>query len=149
MRVRDLLDDTRFASYSYGPKAVELGARSTLRLPLAADGRTVGALNLYARTVDAFDTEVLAIGELLAAHPSLAVAAATAYFSSRDLADQIRQALESRAAVIEQAKGVIMDTTGDGAEAAFGALVERSQRANVKLREVARAIVDEVCRPPE
>ena len=144
--MRDLLDDTRFASY--GPKAVELGARSTLSLPLAADGRTVGAINPYARTVDAFTTEVLAIGELLAAHPSLAVAAATAYFSSRDLADQMRQALESRA-VIEQAKGVIMDTTGDGAEAAFGALVERSQRANVKLREVARAIVDEVCRPPE
>ena len=146
MRVRDLLDDTRFPSY--GPKAVELGARSTLSLPLAADGRTVGALNLYSRRVDAFDTELLAIGELLAAHASLAVAAATAYFSSRDLAEQMRQALESRA-VIEQAKGALMATTGGSAEAAFASLVERSQRANVKLREVAQAVVDEVRRPQE
>lgn len=146
MRVRDLSDDKRFPSY--GPRAAALGARSTLSLPLAADGRTVGVLNLYSRQVDAFDTDVLAVGELLAAHASLAVAAAAAYFSSRDLAEQMRQALDSRA-VIEQAKGVLMATTGQDAEAAFRALVERSQRANVKLREVAQAVVDEVRRTSE
>lgn len=139
MRVRDLGVDSRFPSY--GPKAAALGAHSALSLPLAADGRTVGALNLYSRRPDAFDNEALAVGELLAAHAALAVSAATAYFSSRDLAEQMRQALESRA-VIEQAKGVLMATTGGSADEAFAALVERSQHGNVKLREVAQTVVD-------
>lgn len=145
MRVRDLPADSRFPSY--GPKAGELGAHSTLSLPLAADGRTVGALNLYSREPDAFGTDELAIGELLAAHASLAVSAATAYYSSVELADQMRQALESRA-VIEQAKGVVMASAGCGAEEAFAVLVERSQRANVKLREVAQTVVDDARRSP-
>ena len=143
MRVRDLKVDNRFPSY--GPKAAELGARSALSLPLAADGRTVGALNLYSRTEDAFDNDVLAVGELLAAHAALAVSAATAYYSSRDLAEQMRAALESRA-VIDQAKGVLMAGTGGTADEAFAALVEMSQRTNTKLRDVAQSVVDRAVR---
>ena len=116
------------------------GAASALSLPLAADGRTVGALNLYSRTVDAFDREALAVGELLAAHAALAVQAAMAYYSSRDLADQMRSAMESRA-LIEQAKGVLIAAERVPAERAFRLLVERSQRANRKLRDVAAEVV--------
>ena len=42
MRVRDLEVDTRFPTY--GPRAAERGARAVVSMPLAADGRTVGAL---------------------------------------------------------------------------------------------------------
>ena len=144
MRVRDLADDNRFPSY--GPRAAEeLGARSSLSLPLTADGRTVGALNLYSRAPDAFDNDVVALGELLAAHASLAVSAATAYYSSRDLAEQMRQALDSRA-VIEQAKGVLIAQEGGTADEAFARLVDRSQRANRKLRDVAADLVQEAGR---
>jgi GAF domain-containing protein len=139
MRSRDLRTDGRFPNY--GPKAAELGARSAMSMPLSADGRTVGALNLYSRRVDAFDSESVAVAELLAAHAALAISAATAYYSSRDLADQMRQALESRA-VIEQAKGVLMAQQGGKPDEAFGRLVELSQRTNRKLREVAQSIVD-------
>ena len=138
MRVPDLANDGRFPNY--GPKAAALGAISAMSLPLAADGRTVGALNLYGRTQGAFDSDAVAVGELLAAHASLAVAAATAYYSNLDLADQMRQALESRA-VIEQAKGVLMARHGCGADEAFRLLVQQSQRANRKLREVAQELV--------
>ena len=144
MRVRDFAADQRFPSY--GPRAAAHGARSALSLPLAADGRTVGALNLYAKQVDAFDLASLAIGELIAAHAALAVQAATAYYSSRDLATQMRAAMESRA-VIEQAKGVVMAQDGCGADQAFVTLVARSQRANRKLRDVAAEVVAAVARP--
>lgn len=140
IRVRDLGADGRFPSY--GPRACALGAVSALSLPLTADGRTVGALNLYAREPDAFGGSELAFGQLLAAHASLAVQAASAYCSSRDLADQMRQALESRA-VIDQAKGVLMARTGCDADAAFAMLVSRSQQTNRKLREVAEQLVRE------
>src|SRR4051812_22358145 len=99
LRDRDIGSDGRFPSD--GPRAAAPGAVSCLSPPLAGDGGTVGALNLYARSSDVFGPEQLAFGEVLAAHASLAIQAATAYYSSRDLAEQLRQALESRA-VIDQ-----------------------------------------------
>ena len=138
MRVRDLANDGRFPNY--GPKAAALGAMSTMSVPLSADGRTVGALNLYSRREAAFEADAVAVGELLAAHASLAVTAATAYYSNRDLADQMRHALESRA-VIEQAKGVLMARHGCSADEAFQLLVQQSQRTNRKLRDVAQELV--------
>jgi GAF domain-containing protein len=140
-RVRDLGDDGRFPSW--GPRAVEEGARSALSLPLTADGRTVGALNLYSRRPAAFGPQELAFGQLLAAHASLGVQAAAAYYSSRDLAEQMRRALESRA-VIDQAKGVLMARQGCRADLAFDLLVRESQRSNRKLRDVAQELVDGV-----
>ncbi|MFP5218196.1 MAG: GAF and ANTAR domain-containing protein [Actinomycetes bacterium] len=140
MRVRDLAGDGRFPSY--GPRAAALGAASALSIPLSADGRTVGALNFYSRQPDAFDTDAIALGTLLSAHASLALQAANAYFSSRRLAGQLQEALASRAA-IEQAKGVLMAQRGIGPDDAFSALVQMSQRTNRKLRDVAKAIVED------
>jgi GAF domain-containing protein len=139
MRVRDLGADSRFPTY--GPRAAERGARAVLSMPLAADGRTVGALNFYSREPDVFDGGGLALAELLTAHASLAVQAATAYYSNRDLADQMREAITSRA-VIEQAKGVLMAQRQCTPDEAFQLLVSASQRANRKLRDVALDIVD-------
>jgi AmiR/NasT family two-component response regulator len=69
------------------------------------------------------------------------VQAATAYYSNRDLAEQLREAISSRA-IIEQAKGVLMAQRQCTAAAAFELLVTASQRSNRKLREVAQALVD-------
>ena len=140
MRVRDLGEDERFPSY--GPRAAERGARSALSLPMAADGRTVGALNLYSREPDAFGREELALGELLAAHAALAVQAAVAYYSSRDLAGQMQSAMGSRA-LIEQAKGVLVARERIAPDAAFERLVGLSQAANRKLRDIAADLVTE------
>lgn len=52
----------------------------------------------------------------------------------------LRTAMESRAA-IEQAKGILIATTGCDAETAFSLLVQESQHSNRKLREVARDLV--------
>ena len=140
MRVRDLDEDERFPSY--GPRAAERGALSALSLPMAADGRTVGALNLYSRDRDAFGREELALGELLAAHAALAVQAAVAYYSSRDLAGQMQSAMGSRA-LIEQAKGVLVARERIAPDAAFERLVAASQAANRKLRDIAAELVAE------
>jgi len=43
--------------------------------------------------------------------------------------------------VIEQAKGILMAQTGCGAEQAFDMLRRASQRSNVKVRDLAGAIV--------
>ena len=46
-------------------------------------------------------------------------------------------------AVIEQAKGMLMAAQGFDEDAAFEMLVNASQRENVKLRDIARRIVDD------
>ncbi len=143
IRVRDLATDVRFGYY--GPRAAATGARTVISLPLTADGTTVGALNLYSRTPDAYGPEHVALGELIVAHASLAVQAATAFYSCQELAGQLREALASRA-VIEQAKGVLMTQLGLDAEAAFEALRTQSQDRNRKLREIAAEVVERVSR---
>ena len=59
-----------------------------------------------------------------------------------ELVAEIERLQDARdhAAVIEQAKGVIMSTTHCSADAAFAVLVAASQRENVKLFVIAQRI---------
>jgi AmiR/NasT family two-component response regulator len=52
------------------------------------------------------------------------------------------QAAREHAAVINEAKGVLMSTMHIGPDAAFAVLVAASQRANVKLSTIAEQIAD-------
>ena len=56
-------------------------------------------------------------------------------------ATHLNQALESRG-TIEQAKGILMATSDVTADEAFDMLRAASQRENVKLRDVAKRIVE-------
>jgi hypothetical protein len=60
--------------------------------------------------------------------------------SAADVREGIAAATSSRE-VIDQAKGALMALYGVTADEAFEALVQRSQRVNVKVRELARLLV--------
>jgi GAF domain-containing protein len=138
-RIRELGQETRWPAYVV--RAVGLGARSSVSIPLSAEGSNFGAMNLYARQPDAFDSEAVALAEIFASYAGQASQVAAAYFRHRDLADQLREAMRSRA-VIEQAKGVLMARHKVTADAAFDLLRDTSQRLNVKLRQIAQDVVD-------
>ncbi|GHG03914.1 MULTISPECIES: ANTAR domain-containing response regulator [Amycolatopsis] len=55
----------------------------------------------------------------------------------------LREALRTRG-VIEQAKGVLIGQRGCGPDEAFAILVKLSQDTNIKLYDVARALLDSV-----
>lgn len=137
-RVRDATTDARWPSYL--PPAVERGVRSMMSLPMAAEGSIVGALNVYSRAVDAFDAEAASVAAIVAAHAGLASQVAATFFRHRDLAEQLTEALKSRA-VIEQAKGVLMAVHRCKEDEAFQRLVSMSQSSHRKLREVAAEVV--------
>jgi GAF domain-containing protein len=137
-RVRDIGAEPRWPSYM--PRAHERGAGSMVSLPLTAESKIMGALNVYSRQVDAFGAEEVSVAEIVAGHASLATQVAATLHGHRELAEQLRTAMASRAA-IEQAKGIIMATSGCGPEIAFERLVQQSQHENRKLREVAEEIV--------
>jgi putative methionine-R-sulfoxide reductase with GAF domain len=137
-RVEDSAD--RYPGFAAA--CLDHGVRSTLSLPMAAGDVAVGAVNLYARVSDGFDDADESVGRDLAAAGAAVLVNVSAYWTAFDLGAQLQEALASRA-VIEQAKGVLMagrpGLTPDGA---FDLLRMASQRENVKLRDVARRIVE-------
>ncbi|HWL34949.1 MAG TPA: GAF and ANTAR domain-containing protein [Frankiaceae bacterium] len=123
----------------FADAATRQGIRSSLSLPLSVSGRSIGALNLYSTDHDGFDGAT-DVGRLFAGQASVAITNAEVYRASRTLAEQLQDAMASRA-VIEQAKGVLMAEQGCTPEEAFALLRAASQRENVKLREIAERIV--------
>jgi len=100
-----------------------------------------GSLNSYAVTSKAFNDIAQEIGLILAAHASVAVQAVDERSTLEDLGRGLQEALLSRD-VIGQAKGVLMERLKITPEDAFDLLRRASQQLNVKLREVARDLVD-------
>jgi GAF domain-containing protein len=123
------------------------GIRSCLALPLMADGKPVGALNLYARGVAAFGPWQVRRAENLAENASGALSLMLRLASYSELTEQLRSSLTSRA-VIYEALGVIMAQERCTQTRAFEILRTASQHRNVKLRDIASAIVTKVSGEP-
>jgi len=128
----DLLREERWPTW--GPRvAAELGVRSMLCFQLFTTARSLGALNLYSESADAFDAEDLAVGLALAAHIAVALAASRE-IDSRDLAIVTRT-------VIGQAEGILMERYDLSADRAFSVLKRVSQETQTKLASVAAELV--------
>ncbi len=145
VRIDDLARHDRWPRFSR--QAVALGIRSSLSLPLIADGERVGALNLYAPRPGAFGPAETRQAEKFAGHASGALTLALRMASCADLNDQLRSSIVSRA-VIDQALGVIMATERCPQDKAFAMLRSVSQNTNVKLRDLAATIVTSVSGEP-
>jgi GAF domain-containing protein len=129
----------------FGPRVGRLGVHSALSLPLLLDGRVLGAMNVYAHAKDAFTSDAVRIGELYALPAAVSVHNAHILAQSQRLAEQMHEALTSRA-IIDQALGVIRSRTGTTEEEAMARLRSMSRTQQVKLSRVARDLVDEAVR---
>jgi len=121
------------------------GIGSTLSVPMNANNEIVGALNLYARDEHAFSDTDVRITQSFATQAAFLLVNTKAYWDARTLSDGLAEAMKSRAE-IEQAKGIIMATTGLDADAAFAKLVAQSQHENIKVRELAEQLVRQAVR---
>lgn len=129
----DLGEDQRWPKW--GRTVVEeLGLHSVLSYRLYSTKNTLGALNLYAHRVDAFDSDDVYNGLALAAHVGVALAGA-------QKAEHLERAITNRT-VIGQAEGILMERFDISAERAFAVLRRVSQERNVKLHRVAEELVD-------
>ncbi len=138
--ISDTRTDDRWPDYT--PRAVEHGNLSSLSIPLAIDqdAQVSGALNIYARRPDAFDQASRSVATRFAPYAAVAAGILYAYQSARVLADNLQTALESRA-VIDQAKGILIERHKLTADQAFQLLARASMAANRKLRDMADELV--------
>ncbi len=122
----------------YMPAAVERGLRAQLAICLEVDGKSFGGLNLYSTTTSEVDPEAVHVAHLFATHAALALG-----WVRHD--EQLNQALVTRK-MIGQAIGIIVERYRIDEDRAFHFLLRTSSHGNIKLREVARGVVEEANR---
>lgn len=113
--------------------------RVSPRVPLQRE--VMAALNIYSTDQNAFDHDSVELGKTFSAYAGVALANMHLYQAQEQMAQQLQDAMDSRAA-IEQAKGVLMGQRRCTSQEAFDILIKLSQDSNRKLREVAQALVD-------
>lgn len=123
------------------------GLLSILAVPVRLDGDTSAAINLYSTTPNAFTSEAVSAAEAFAdqASAALRLAVRIAYLS--DTSDNLRTALESRT-VIDLAAGIIMAQNRCPQATATRILKSASSTRNIKMRDVATAVVSSVADEP-
>jgi GAF domain-containing protein len=135
----DAATETRWPAYT--PKMIEAELVGSISIPLEVDGSVIGALNTYFTSPDGLDATGVAVAESLGHYASIVLSNADLYFTAESRAEQMHQAMQSRA-TIEQAKGILMGQRRCSSDEAFDILVRLSQQSGRKLRDVAQALVD-------
>lgn len=131
----------------FAAAAQRVGVTHTLAVGLPLAGAVSAALNLYCREPE-LASAAPDLAQRFAAYAGVAVANAALYASTAERAENLQAAMRSRA-VIEQAKGIVMARQGCDPDEAFAFLVRTSQHRNLKLRDVAVAIVRTAASPAQ
>jgi GAF domain-containing protein len=124
----------------YARHASERGVGSSLSIPLPFQSATLGALNTYSARAFAFTEEDVEVALAVAPWVAYVVSNASAAASAADETANMWAAMATRA-VIEQAKGILMERYKLTADQAFNLLTRASQHTGVKLRGVAEELV--------
>ncbi|NOL45472.1 GAF and ANTAR domain-containing protein [Kribbella sandramycini] len=130
--VQDIADDTEWPAWR--DKALELGIRSVLHVPMVLGNRPIGALSPYNEAPDSFSADDEAIAHILARHASVAVASARQE-------ENMAAAVDARK-LVGQAMGILMERFDVDGDRAFAILRRYSQDNNRKLRDVAQELID-------
>ncbi|MGC9380225.1 GAF and ANTAR domain-containing protein [Streptomyces sp. MH13] len=133
----DLATETRWPAYT--AYALATGVRCVLALPLAVEGETGAALNLYGTGPDAL-ARGLDAARVFAERAAHAVNEALRLERQQASAADVRTALLSRS-VIDQAVGMLMARERIDAHRALDRLRRASQHRNVKLRDLCGELV--------
>ncbi len=140
----DLLTERRWPRYA--ALALRVGVRSTLTKFAVLHGSGV-TLTLYAIRPNAFDPESYSLAALLAQQGQAVMANLWKYDDAQRTAAQLTESVESRA-IVDQAKGMIMQALSCDEEIAFQRLVAESQRTHTRLVDLARQVVGSRGRMP-
>ncbi|WP_247827473.1 ANTAR domain-containing protein [Arthrobacter antioxidans] len=139
--VDDFLEEKRFGAYTAA--IVEHGMRSAVGVPIPLDGLAAAGLNLYSPQPHAFDDESIAEAVQLATEASKFLRLAVRVAHLTDTGEHLRAAMNSRT-TIDVAAGIIMGQNRCSHDAAITILKAASSGRNMKLADVAAAVVTSI-----
>jgi len=122
------------------PAALAVGFRSVAALPLRLRNQTIGGLNLFDARPEPVGGNYQRLAQALADVATIGILQRRSVHRSTVVAEQLQYALNSRVA-IEQAKGVLAERNSIEMDEAFAVLRQYSRNHNIKLTEVAHAVV--------
>jgi GAF domain-containing protein len=146
--VRASVDEEHQRWPEFVEAAKQLGIHASLSVPLligALDEKQelLGSLNIYSQTAAAFDPFDAQLMRLYTATAGQAISNARRWQDSRETVTQLEKALQSRS-TIDMAKGALIALHGCDPSGAFARLVDESQRRNIKLRDLAVEMLDQL-----
>ena len=136
--VDDLEADQRWPDFA--PFVLQAGFRAAAGVPIASQGRNVGALDLYATSSHAWTTEEFTAARVLADLAAGYLINTHLLGQAQTLAEQLQHALDSRV-IIEQAKGALAARHGMTPDAAFEVMRSYARGGRTKLHEVASGVI--------
>ena len=122
------------------PFALRSGFRSVHAVPLRLRSRTLGAMGLFGGETGRLNERDLSLAQALADVASIALTQDQERDDHATLTAQLQTALDSRV-VLEQAKGILAQHGDLDMKQAFEALRKFARDHNLKLSEVAEAVV--------
>ncbi len=143
--VEDTETDRRWPELTSAAAAA--GRRGVVSMPFSSGRPARGGLNLYLQWTFSGDRALRERAERFARHAAVPVVNAHLYARAAQQAENLQTALRSRA-VIDQAKGILMERFRFTAAQAFDALARVSNASNTKVRDVAAHLVDTGEFPP-
>lgn len=121
--------------------ATSAGFASVHAVPVRRRAEVVGALTLLRSAPGELDKATDRIAQALAELAAIGLLQVRALRQQTELAAQLQRALTSRV-VIEQAKGITGERLGLGMDAAFEALRQYARSHNLRIADLAAAVVD-------
>ncbi|MCU1517386.1 MAG: hypothetical protein JWQ75_2107 [Pseudarthrobacter sp.] len=140
VHVRDFKAETPWPEY--GASVLSHGIRSVLAVPFELSGDDAKAgLNLYSDQANAFDATAVEHAASYVSQASKGMRLAVRLAQHSETSANLKAALDSRT-VIDTAVGIIIGQNRCSQEEAITLLKSASSTRNVKLRDVAQAIVE-------
>lgn len=124
----------------FTPEAIDSGFRSVHALPMHLRDNVIGALNLFHTQPDGIDADAVHAAQAFADIATIAILQYRATLQSHELMDQLNTALNTRV-VIEQAKGIVSERERVDMQQAFAMLRGHARNNNLRLADVAAAVV--------
>jgi GAF domain-containing protein len=125
---------------AFAPQATAIGFRSVHAFPLRLRAKVIGALNLFSTQTGGLEPGDVKIVQALADVATIGLLQERTIHHGEVLTEQLQHALTSRV-VIEQAKGALARTRDVDVDRAFDLLRRYARNHNLKLIDIARAVV--------
>jgi GAF domain-containing protein len=138
VKVADLLDEDRW--HLYAKASAAMGIASSLSMPIMADDRVIGGVNLYASTGDAFEQRHQEVAEAVGSDAAMAVTNADLSFRTLEVATEAPTRLRD-GSDINIAVGLISASQDVSIPVARERLQRAAVRAGISEAQAARAFL--------